>query len=32
MLTQRKRKKKAGRDELPCADIKLFVGNLKFDL
>jgi hypothetical protein len=31
MLVQRK-KKKAGRDELPCADIKLFVGNLKFDL
>jgi hypothetical protein len=31
MLTQRK-EKKAGRDELPCADIKLFVGNLKFDL
>jgi hypothetical protein len=26
------RKKKMERDELACVDIKLFVGNLKFDL
>jgi hypothetical protein len=30
--TQQRKMKKAGRDELPYADVKLFVGNLKFDL
>jgi hypothetical protein len=29
---KKKKKKKKGRDELACVDIKLFVGNLKFDL
>jgi hypothetical protein len=32
ILIERKKKKKTGRDELACVDIKLFVGNLKFDL